>query len=128
MIFTKETLSQMLRYIVIGMISVFSEYIILFTLTHYFFVWHIISNSIALLIVFWINFLLNRYWSFKSNEKIWRQLGLYLCLFLFNLGASNVIMYFITDIFGINYLISKAFSTAAIVSWNFVLYKKVIYK
>jgi putative flippase GtrA len=128
MIFSRQTIEQMRKYIITGVISFGSEYAIMYILTSFFHIWHITSNTIAILIVFWVNFFLNKYWSFKSDKKLVKQLILYLLLFAFNLGASNVIMYCFTDIWGVSYLISKVISTGMIVSWNFIIYKKVIYK
>jgi putative flippase GtrA len=71
---------------------------------------------------------MNRFWSFKSKTSIKGQLVAYTLLFAFNLLASSAIIYILTDFLGFIPLISKLFAMGAVVSWNFILYKKVIYK
>lgn len=122
------TFHQFRKYVTTGLMSFCLEMSILFVLTNYLKIWHIYSNTISVVIVFWFNFLLNRYWSFKSRGRLTRQLILYGILFFINIAASNGIMYLLTDIAGVHYLVSKIVSVGMIVVWNFLLYKKVIYK
>lgn len=126
--FTGVSLNQFKRYLVTGFSSAIIELSILYILKSYMQFSVIAANSIALTIVFWFNFLMNRYWSFKSRYDLRKQLIMYGILFLFNLGASDVIMYILTSLLYMQYILSKIFAIGAVVSWNFILYKKVIYK
>lgn len=119
---------QLMRYLITGFSSAAIEMSLLYILKDHLGLSVIIANSIALTIVFWFNFLMNRIWSFKSKNNITRQLIMYGILFVFNLAASNLIMYVLTSLIYIQYLIAKIFAIGTIVTWNFVLYKKVIYK
>ena len=124
----QESIGQAVRYVVTGLSSAAFEFALLFAFKDLVGLSVIASNSIALGIVFWFNFLMNRYWSFKSKTKLSRQLAMYLVLFVFNLGASDLIMYLLVDRLSMQYLLAKVFAIGAVVCWNFVLYKKVIYK
>ena len=53
---------------------------------------------------------------------------MYLALFVINLFASNGMLYLLNSVFKVYYLVSKIFADALVVSWNFVIYKKVIFK
>lgn len=123
-----RTFWQFFRYIFVGLLSFITETSLLYLLTDHFKLWYLYSNSIAYIVVFWLNFLLNRFWAFKSKDNLQRQMVLYLFLFVFNLFASSGMMYLLTSVFKVYYLISKIFAVGLVVSWNFVLYKKVIYK
>lgn len=125
---TPESLGQIARYLITGFCSAAIEFSLLFVSKDFIGLSVILSNSIALTIVFWFNFFMNRIWSFKSRANLKKQLVMYLTLFAFNLGASDLIMYVLTDKLSLQYLIAKVFATAAVVTWNFILYKKVIYK
>lgn len=125
---TKEFLGQVARYLVTGFTSAAIEFSLLFIFKDIAGLSVIVSNSIALAIVFWFNFLMNRLWSFKSKMKLNRQLPMYLVLFVINIGASDLIMYLLTDKLQMQYLLAKVFAIGAVVSWNFVIYRKVIYK
>lgn len=124
----RESAGQAVRYLVTGLSSAAIEFALLFVFKDVFGLSILASNSAALSIVFWFNFLVNRFWSFKSKMKLSRQLTMYLALFVFNLGASDLIMYLLTNQLSMQYLLAKVFAIGAVVCWNFVLYKKVIYK
>jgi len=119
---------QIMRYLITGICSAAIEFSLLFVFKGLMGLSVVVANSIALSIVFWFNFLMNRIWSFKSKMKLSKQLGMYSLLFLFNLGASDLIMYLLTDRLSMQYLLAKVFATGTVVCWNFVIYKKVIYK
>lgn len=125
---TPAALSQMKRYLITGFSSAAIELSLLYLLKDVAKLSIIEANSIALTIVFWFNFLMNRFFSFKSSSSIKKQLIMYGILFVFNLGASDLIMHLLTSSLHIQYLLAKVFAIGAVVSWNFVLYKKVIYK
>ncbi len=127
-LFTFNTFAQFYRYVLVGFLSFITETSLLYLLTDHLKLWYIYSNSIAYIIVFWLNFLLNRFWSFKSKQNLPTQLAMYLGLFVINLFASNGMLYLLTSVFKVYYLISKIFAVALVVSWNFVIYKKVIFK
>lgn len=124
----QESIGQAIRYVLTGLCSAAFEFALLFVFKDLVGLSVIASNSAALAIVFWFNFLMNRYWSFKSKTKLSKQLAMYLVLFVFNLGASDLIMYLLVDRLSIQYLLAKVFAIGAVVCWNFVIYKKVIYR
>jgi len=125
---THESLGQITRYLITGFSSAAIELTLLFVFRDVAALSIIVSNSIALTIVFWFNFLMNRIWSFKSTANLKKQLAMYLVLFVFNLGASDLIMYLLTTKLSLQYLLAKVFAIGAVVTWNFILYKKVIYR
>lgn len=125
---TPAALGQMKRYLITGFSSAAIEMTLLFVLKDYAGLNTIMANSIALSIVFWFNFLMNRFFSFKSTGNLKRQILMYGILFVFNLGASDLIMHLLTASLNMHHMLAKVFAIGAVVSWNFVLYRKVIYK
>lgn len=125
---TDTALAQLKRYLITGFSTAGIEIGLLWGLKSLANLDAIVANSIALTLSFWFNFLVNRFWSFKSTDGLKRQLMIYGCLFLFNLGASDLIMYLLTRMLTLHYLLAKVFAIGAVVSWNFILYKKVIFK
>lgn len=78
-----------------------------------------------------VNFTLIKYWVFRGSQKGKKanfsqglQYGL---LTAFNLVITNLVIYQLSKR-SIGPEISKVFTTAMIVCWNFVLYKKIIFK
>jgi putative flippase GtrA len=86
------------------------------------------ANIPAVTIVFWFNFLLNRNWTFQSSNNIWRQLLIYLPLFVINISLGTFILNYLIRVFGLYYLISKVISVGVILCWNLIIYKKIIFK
>jgi len=78
--------------------------------------------------IFAFNFMLNRIWSFRSKVNLKRQILKYAMLFFFNLLASSAVLFLLSDAGGLDPLISKIIVMCAIVPWNFIMYKKVIYR
>lgn len=127
-ILSKQSFEQFKRYLVTGFLCFGIEYALFNTLYHLLGLGYIWANTVALGTVFWINFLMNRYWSFKSKKSLKVQLPLYAALFAFNIFATNTLLYLLSGKIGINPSISKLLVMGAVVSWNFILYKKVIYR
>jgi putative flippase GtrA len=127
-LFSPEAFKQLVRYLITGISSAAIEFALLFVFKDLVGLTVIQANSAALSIVFWFNFLINRYWSFKSKSDIKRQLAMYAVLFIINLFASDFIMYILVSLLHFMYLVAKVFAIGAIVCWNFFLYRKVIYK
>ncbi len=125
---TAESLTQFFRYAITGLTSAAIEFSLLYVFRDIAKLSVVLSNSIALSIVFWFNFFINRIWSFKSTANLKKQLAMYFFLFVFNLAASDIIMYLLTDKLSMSYLLAKVFAIGAIVGWNFIIYRKIIYK
>lgn len=125
---TPEFVGQIMRYLITGFSSAAIEFTLLFIFRDIAKLSIVAANTIALSIVFWFNFLMNRFWSFKSTGSIKKQLAMYLVLFVFNLTASDIMMYLMTDRLSLQYLIAKVIAIGVVVSWNFIIYRKVIYK
>jgi putative flippase GtrA len=135
--FTPETFGQFVRYIIVGVVSFSIEYTLFIVLRNIMAVNEITVNIIVYTVIFWLNFLLNKFYSFQSRTNFKRQLLLYGVLFLFNLLVGNVLLF--SAIRHALVLVSgegswpvlylpKILIMFFIITWNFILYKKVIYK
>jgi len=122
-----EFIVQFVRYIITGALAAGAEYAV-FTVLYWGFKALYAANTIGMSVGFMVSFVMNRSWSFKSKGNPVRQLVLTLILFIINLGISNAFIHVLSDIIGIYPQISKIIVMGFIVMWNFVLYRKVIYK
>lgn len=127
-ILVKDSIGQFIRYIVVGLISFSVEYGLFVLLYKVFEIWYIFSHASVYFVVFWLNFFLNRLWSFKSIDNICKQLMMYSVLFVFNLVVATLIIYLLSELLSFSPLISKFLVMGAIVPWNFIIYKTIIYK
>lgn len=127
-ILTYRTLIQLSRYMVSGVVAFLSEYLI-FTLLIYLSSHNIVfSNVVSMSTGFIISFLLNRHWSFKSKSNPYIQLFMLFFLFIINLFISTGTIYLLSHSIGLTPFISKIAMMIFISLWNFVIYKKYIFR
>ena len=125
----KPFVQQLIRYLVTGFTAFGIEYAMYVFLLKVIGLHYILASVIVYALVFWFSFIVNRFWSFKSKGHIGKQLLQYGLLFSFNLVVSNIfIMKLLTDVIGLDPLISPFIKMTFVVSWNFLIYKYIIYK
>jgi putative flippase GtrA len=127
-IFCWPTFHQFVKYGITGSTTVLIDMVILYILTDFFGFWYMSSATISTTTAVVFNFLINRNWSFRSNGYMRRQMTKYLLLLGFNYLYSIFGLYFLVEVFGIYYLIAKVIIAMTMVSWNFALFRYVIYK
>ncbi len=147
-ILTSPVFNQLRRYATTGFITTITEWVMfwlfrekvfkkfpigfgiaqkLFGTDEYTYV-YLISNAIAYSIEFCLNFTLNKLYSFKSKGPIFAELKRYGLLYIINLIIISSIMYLLSDKVGLSPYISKFLAGIVTVSWNFIFYKKYVYK
>lgn len=148
-ILTEEGLQQFKRYVITGMTTFVMEYLMFylfyeiifgrfrligFELAHKWFnadmytYRYLLANTIVSSIDFCLNFTINRVYSFKSKAPLLEQVKRYGMLYVANLIITSGLLYMFADIAGLSPYISKFLAMGIIVSWNFIIYKKFIYK
>jgi putative flippase GtrA len=119
------------KYIVAGLISWGFDYGTLLLLFYVVGTRLGVATTVAYIIGILINFSLIKYWVFRGAQKTKKATasqGLqYGILTLFNLIITNAVIYLLSKK-SIGPEISKILTTALITCWNFVLYKKFIFK
>ena len=123
-----QTFRQFVRYGIIGSSSVLIDMVFLYVLTEVAGFWYMVSAVIATTTVVFFNFFMNRNWSFASNGLMRRQMVKYSMLLGFNYLYSIFGLYFFVEFFHLHYLMGKIIIALTMVTWNFALFKFVIYK
>jgi len=123
---SKDSIIQFSKYIIIGGTSALCE-LLLFTIFQVLGIGIFISNISSVIIATIINYLLNKSWAFKSKKSSIKSLVLYISLFIFNITFSSQFIIILSNK-GIQSIIAKLISMILITCWNFVLYKKIIFK
>lgn len=122
----KTVLMQFAKYIGIGGVCAVFE-LCLFTVFGLVGMGIYASNISAVVIATVANYMLNKFWAFESKKNSAKSLVLYVCLFMFNLFFSSQFIVILTGA-GIHKVVAKLGSMVLITCWNFILYKKVIFK
>lgn len=123
----KDDIVRIAKYLFVGGSSALLE-LLLFQLLYAVLGWQIaVANISAVIIATAYNFLLNRSWAFKQDKNAARSILLYLLLFAFNTTFSTTAISLLVAR-SISSVIAKLFTQVCIVLWNYVLYKRVIFK
>lgn len=124
---TKEDVVRIAKYLFVGGSSALLE-LILFQVLYAVCGWQIaVSNVCAVVVATAYNFLLNRSWAFEQSGNPTRSVILYLLLFAFNTTFSTTAISVLVA-HGAPSVAAKLFTQVCIVLWNYVLYRKVIFK
>ena len=86
-----------------------------------------IANIIALIVSTTTNFCLNGFVNFKMNSNPLMAAIKYLLLFAANMIFSTFTIKFLSDLGAIP-IVVKLITMAMMTTWNFYLYKKVVFK
>ena len=101
----EKIIGKSIRYAIICSIALFANLLVLFVLVEFFYIYYLIAEIGAIVFVFGINFIGNRFWTFRNkhnipleefevkfNKKIKRFVALIMAGGLFILGLVDVII------------------------------------
>lgn len=128
---TKNGFLQFFRYIFVGGIATIVDWGVLFLLTDFAHIYHLVSAIIAFIAGLITNFFLSKILVFKANEARVNPLlefVSYAIIGVIGLGITELIMFLFTDCWSIHYMISKVIATVIVLAWNYLARKIVIYK
>ena len=91
------------------------------------------ATALSLLAGFVVSFTLNRQWVFNAKsadaeKRAIEQLVLYATLFVFNTVAAFLFLEFAKHEWGLDPLLGKPITMVFITAWNFLIYKKFIFR
>lgn len=123
--------SKGFKYIVTGIISWGFDYGTLLSLYYVASLKLGVATTTAFVVGLIVNFILIKFWVFHDSQKgrkaSFSQGLQYGLLTAFNLMITNLVIYQLSKK-SIGPEISKVLTTGMIACWNFILYKKVIFK
>lgn len=128
---TTNPFLQFFRYIFVGGIATIVDWGVLFLLTEYGHIHHLISAVFAFVAGLAVNFVLSKMLVFKMNEvrtNAWMEFAGYAIIGVVGLGITALIMYLLTDHLNVHYMISKAIATVVVLIWNYMARKKILYR
>lgn len=122
---------QVAKFLVGGLLTVAVDYLT-FTVLVLFDVSLVIASIASFLAGFVVSFSINKLWVFGAKKESQRhstrlQMTLYVALLFFNMAFTYYFIFFAEKL-GVSVFIGKACTILLITAWNFVLYKKVIFK
>ena len=117
----------LIKYLLVGGVTALLEFTAFLFLRRILYISVPMANIIAMATATCVNYLLNRNWSFQSSSKISRSLSLYIMLIGFNLFFTTFMITLMVS-WGVADWLAKFIMMAASTTWNFMLYRTVIFK
>ncbi|MEK7156052.1 MAG: GtrA family protein, partial [Patescibacteria group bacterium] len=118
------------RFLIVGSISVFTYYAFLFGLTEYAGVWYITSAIVAFVAYYCVNFLSQKFWTFKNRDRkgLNQQLAKFTAMAIGNWILNTVLLYLMVEYLGMWYLFAQAILTIVVSTIAYVLFKHWIFR
>ena len=123
-------LIQFFRYAFVGGIATIVDWGTLYIVTRLG-VYYMISTVIAFVAGLTVNYILSKKFVFnKSEAKVGPVVEFlaYAAIGAVGLVITMGIMYGLTELVGIHYMLSKVFATLVVLAWNYIIRKITLYK
>jgi putative flippase GtrA len=126
---TDSTLVQLFRYVFCGGVSFAIDFILLFLLTHFGGIHYLVSSAIAFGVGAAVNYGVSVLWVFDKRvlQNRLAEFAVFVLLCVLGMGANGLLMYSLTELAGLHYLISKVFSTTVTFVGNFFAKKIILF-
>lgn len=112
---------KFLKFAAVGLTGLFVDYAFTYLFKEIFKVQKYVSNSIGFTIAATSNYVLNRIWTFESdNPDIVLEYSEFLIISIIGLGLNNLILWLIVSRFRINFYVAKFFAICVVTLWNFL--------
>lgn len=90
----------------------------------------VFSTSAAFIISFLVSFNLQKFWTFrdKGRDKMAGQLGIYILNAVIGLNVNGYLMHLLVNSWSVWYLLAQVIVNLGLGTWNFLVYKFIIFK
>jgi putative flippase GtrA len=118
---------QIVRFLVAGSIGLALYFFMLYALTDWLKIWYILSAIIASLANFLVNFILQKFWTFKNREKkdVPRQIRNYFILGVATFLSNLLGLYLLVEYAHLYYLIAQALVTVVQTFFSFIFTRRI---
>ena len=115
-----ELLWKFLKFGAVGFSGVFVDFGITWLCREKIRLNQYLANSTGFLAAVISNYVLNRVWTFESNDpSVITQFSKFLLAALIGLALNNGIIYLLNERFRVNFYAAKLAATAVVMLWNF---------
>lgn len=124
-----NTLLQLFRYTFVGGFAFIVDFGLLYVLTEFAGFHYLVSATLSFVAGLVVNYLLSKVWVFTqstySNKRV--EFLLFAVIGVIGLGINNVSIWFLSDVIGLWYMLSKAITTVVTYLWNFFARKYILF-
>jgi putative flippase GtrA len=126
---TDNLILQLFRYCFVGGLAFLVDFGVLFFLTDVFHVYYLISAGISFFMGLIVNYLISIQWVFNQSkiENKLNEFTVFSIIGIIGLGLNEGLIWLLTDICHLHYLISKIITASLVIFWNFFARKIIIF-
>lgn len=114
-------LLKFIKFGIVGFTGLFVDFGVTYVCKEWLRIQKYIANSIGFTVAASSNYLLNRIWTFKSQDpNIALEYTEFIIISLIGLAINNFILWVILKRFRINFYLAKLFAIGVVTVWNFL--------
>lgn len=122
--FVTSLAAQFLRFGSVGFLCFLGGLALVFMLTEWLHLHYLLSMAIALLVLNFVGWLLNRHWTFKlRTQRSWPELARYLLVSGGGFALTLLLLEMLVSGLGINYLLASAIVALLMAVLNFTVHR-----
>lgn len=129
-LFKAANFVELIKFAFVGALGTVVNLSILYTLTEFFNVYYIISETIGFLVSVLHNYILNKIWTFKENlhERIFTKYFKYIIINLISLCINLTILFILVEFYGFWYIFAEVVAISIAFLNNFTVNKLWTFK
>jgi len=118
-----------IKYLIAGGTAAVVDLSLLYFFTSFLGIWYLFSACLAFAGAFFVSFFLQKFWTFRDNDKerMYKQMTVYLFVALTNLIINAVFMFILVDGFKIWYMFAQLMASGLIAVESYLVYKTFIF-
>ncbi len=118
--FSRTFLVKFVKFGIVGFSGVFVDFGVTYACKEWLKIQKYVANSIGFIVAASSNYVLNRTWTFRSNNpEVAREYTEFFIISLVGLGLANLIVWLIHGKGKQNFYLSKLFAIGVVTLWNF---------
>ncbi|MEN9405464.1 MAG: hypothetical protein RLY47_423 [Candidatus Parcubacteria bacterium] len=126
---SNEGSGTLLRFLISGGTGFLVQVGLLYVLTEWFYLWYVLSGTLAFLFSQTTSFILQKLWTFKdfTRVRVHHQAVMFLCVGVLGIILNAALLYLFVDLLHVHYLFSQALSSALLAFLSFYIYSSRIF-
>lgn len=117
---SRTFLVKFVKFGIVGFSGVFVDFGVTYACKEWLKIQKYIANSIGFIVAASSNYILNRTWTFRSqNPEVAREYTEFFVISLVGLGLANLIVFLVHGRLKQNFYLSKLFAIGVVTIWNF---------
>ena len=120
---------KLVKYIFSGFAGMATNIVILYLMTSKLGVWYLLSSIVSFSTSVFVSFVLHKNLTFNdlTRDKTDKKFLMFVAVAVTNLVVNTSLLYFLTDLVGLYYILSQIISSVLIATWSYFLYHWLVF-